>query len=125
MGAAWAGGSEDEPPEKLHASILFAPVGELVRPGLAPLRRGGRLAVAGIPLSAIPSLDYDAHLFQERELVSVTANARADARELLELAGELAIRTQVAAYPLEEANRALLDLKQDRIAGAAALVPGS
>lgn len=123
MGAAWVGASEHEPPEKLHASILFAPVGDLVPPALATLRRGGRLAVAGIHLSDIPALSYDEHLFQERELVSVTANTRDDARELLELAAEIPIRTRVAEYALEDANRALRDLKENRIDGAAALVP--
>lgn len=109
----------------LDAAILFAPAGELVLPALEALDRGGRLAVAGIHLTEIPPLDYDRQLFQERELVSVTANTREDARALLALAREIPIRTHTAPYPLERANEALVDLKQDRIRGAAVLLPGS
>jgi propanol-preferring alcohol dehydrogenase len=79
------------------------------------------LAVAGIHLSSIPPLDYAAHLFQERELRSVTANTRADGRRLLELAQEIPLTTHTVPYPLERAGDALIDLKQDRIRGAAVL----
>jgi propanol-preferring alcohol dehydrogenase len=123
LGAASVQGSFDPAPEKLDAAILFAPAGELVLPALEALDRGGVLAVAGIHLSEIPPLDYQRHLFQERELRSVTANTRQDARELLRLAEEIPLRTHTTTYPLAEATRALLDLKQDRVRGAAVLVP--
>jgi propanol-preferring alcohol dehydrogenase len=123
LGATWVGGSADAPPERLDAAILFAPAGELVPPALEALDRGGVLAVAGIHLSAIPGLDYARHLFQERELRSVTANTRADGRELLRLAREIPLRTHTVAYALGDANEALADLKHDRIRGAAVLEP--
>lgn len=121
LGAAWVGGSFDAPPEKLDGAILFAPAGELVPPALEALDRGGTLAVAGIHLSQVPPLDYQRHLFQERTLQSVTANTRADGEALLALAREIPIRTHTVPYPLEQANRALADLKHDRIRGAAVL----
>ena len=121
LGATWVGGSFDAPPAPLDAAILFAPAGELVPVALGRLDRGGTLAVAGIHLSDMPPLDYQRHLFQERTLTSVTANTRADGRALLQLAADLPIRTHVTCYPLEQANEALLDLKQDRIRGAAVL----
>ncbi len=123
LGAASVQESFDRAPEPLDGAILFAPAGELVPPALAALNRGGVLAVAGIHLSDIPPLDYQRHLFQERELRSVTANTRRDARELLRLAQEIPIRTRTVPYALEDANRALLDLKEDRIRGAAVLEP--
>jgi len=121
LGARWVGGSEDAPPAPLDGAILFAPAGELVPVALARLDRGATLAVAGIHLSEIPPLDYPRHLFQERTLTSVTANTRADGRALLRLAAEIPIRTHTSVYPLEAANRALLDLKHDRVRGAAVL----
>jgi propanol-preferring alcohol dehydrogenase len=121
LGASWVGDSCDPPPEPLDAAILFAPAGNLVLPALEALGRGGTLAVAGIHLSEIPALDYQRHLFQERVLRSVTANTRADGRKLLELAREIPIRSHTTPYRLEKAGQALLDLKQDRIRGAAVL----
>jgi propanol-preferring alcohol dehydrogenase len=115
------GDSFDRPPHLLDGAILFAPAGELVPPALAALDRGATLAVAGIHLSDIPSLDYQRHLFQERSLTSVTANTREDGRELLELAAAIPIETRIRSYPLERANEALVDLKRDRIRGAAVL----
>src|ERR1039458_2551742 len=82
----------DPPPEPLDAAILFAPVGTLVLPAMAALDRGGRLAIAGIHLSDIPTLNYESYLFEERELVSVTANSRRDGEEFLALAAEIPIR---------------------------------
>jgi propanol-preferring alcohol dehydrogenase len=123
MGAAWVGETFEPPPRPLDAAILFAPAGELVPPALEALDRGGVLAVAGIHLSDVPPLDYQRHLFQERELRSVTANTRADGRALLRLAAEIPIRTHTRVYALSEANEALIDLKQDRIRGAAVLAP--
>jgi propanol-preferring alcohol dehydrogenase len=121
LGAAWVGGSFDRPPHPLDAAILFAPAGELVPAALAVLDRGATLAVAGIHLSAIPSLDYARHLFQEKTLQSVTSNTRADGDALLRLGVEIPLETHTVPYPLERANEALLDLKQDRIQGAAVL----
>ena len=121
LGATWVGGAADPPPVPLDAAILFAPVGDLVLPALAALDRGGVLAVAGIHLTDIPSLDYDTHLFEERELRSVTANTRRDGEELLALAPRLGVRATVQPYPLERANQALSDLAHDRVTGAAVL----
>jgi alcohol dehydrogenase, propanol-preferring len=124
LGATWVGGSNDAPPVRLDAAILFAPAGELVPVALERLDRGGTLAVAGIHLSDVPPLDYQRHLFQERTLTSVTANTREDGRVLLHLAGAIPIRTHTACYPLERANEALADLKNDRVRGAAVLEIG-
>jgi len=121
LGAAWIGGSYDPAPVPLDAAILFAPAGEIVLPALESLDRGGTLVCAGIHLSEIPALDYQRHLFQERKLRSVTANTREDGSALLRLAREIPITTRTVPYPLERANEALLDLKRDRIRGAAVL----
>ena len=128
MGADWVGGASHQPPDKLDAAILFAPAGDLVPGALAALDRGGTLAVAGIHLSAIPKLDYAAHLFEERSLVSVTANTRDDGRALLALASEIPIRCETMELSLEQGNEALRRLRHDEIEGAAVLridTPGS
>ena len=122
LGAASAGGAADPPPEPLDAAILFAPVGDLVPTALAALDRGGTLAVAGIHLTPIPSLDYEAHLFQERRLRSVTANTRQDGREFLAAAARIPVRATTHPYPFEEAPRALHDLAHGAFTGAAVLV---
>lgn len=119
LGAASA--SRTAPPEPLDSAILFAPVGELVPPALAALDRGGTLAIAGIHLSDIPSLNYQDHLFQERQIRSVTANTRADAREFLAFAGAHRLEVTTVPYPLEQADRALTDLAAGRVTGAAVL----
>ncbi|WTD59147.1 zinc-dependent alcohol dehydrogenase family protein [Streptosporangium sp. NBC_01639] len=124
LGAASAGGAAEAPPEPLDAAILFAPAGELVPTALAALDRGGTLAVAGIHLSDIPSLDYRRHLFQERTLRSVTANTRADGRAYLELATAHPPKVTTVPYLLDAADQALCDLAADRIEGAAVLTPG-
>lgn len=121
LGVASAAGAADPPPELLEAAILFAPVGTLVPPALAALDRGGTLAVAGIHLSDIPPLDYQAHLFQERVLRSVTANTREDGRELLAAAARIGLRVATTVYPFGEADRALRDLAHDRVTGVAVL----
>src|SRR6202521_3000045 len=120
-GAEWIGNAEDAPPAPLDAAILFAPAGNLVLPAMQALDRGGILAVAGIYLSPIPTLDYEKQLFYEKELRSVTANTRADGEEFLKLAGEIPIRTHTIAMELEDANRALAMLKHDELKGAAVL----
>jgi propanol-preferring alcohol dehydrogenase len=122
LGAASAQGATDRPPRPLDAAILFAPVGELVPPALEALDRGGTLAIAGIHLSAVPPLEYQRHLFQERQVRSVTANTRADAREFLDLAGAHELRVSTTEYALDDADRALSDLSAGRFTGAAVLV---
>jgi len=120
LGAASA--SSSHPPEPLDSAILFAPVGELVLPALEALDRGGTLAVAGIHLTDIPSLRYERHLFQERNLRSVTANTRQDGREFLALAQEHPLTVEVTPYPLDSADEALTDLANDRVRGVAVLM---
>ncbi|MFI6047910.1 zinc-binding alcohol dehydrogenase family protein [Nocardia sp. NPDC051321] len=123
LGASSVQGAADPPPAQLDSAILFAPVGTLVLPALEALDRGGVLAIAGIHLSDIPALNYQRHLFQEREIRSVTANTRADAREFLTLAGEHRIEVTTHGYSLGMANEALADLAHGRFTGAAVLVP--
>ncbi len=122
LGATWAGGSDEVPPEPLDAAILFAPVGALVPAALRSLRKGGRVVCAGIHMSDIPSFPYRL-LWEEREIVSVANLTRDDGREFFELAGQIDIRTETVAYPLEQANAALDDLRNGRFQGAAVLVP--
>ncbi|MGV3618501.1 MAG: zinc-dependent alcohol dehydrogenase family protein [Fimbriimonas sp.] len=121
LGAVWAGAAIEHVTEKVDGAILFAPVGELVPPALRTLDRGGVLSIAGIHLSDIPSLNYQNELFFERELRTVTANTRPDGYALLAEAAQANVRPQLAVYPLQAANAALLDLKQDRIAGTGVL----
>ena len=123
LGAVWVGDTVDRPPHPLDAAILFAPAGELVPVALSVLDRGATLAIAGIHLSDVPALNYQESLFQERNVCSVTANTREDGKALLELSTLIPIRTQTQAYPLAQANQALSDLKDDRIKGAAVLLP--
>lgn len=122
LGAASAQGAGDQPPVPLDAAILFAPVGDLVLPALEALDRGGTLAVAGIHLSDIPTLNYQRHLFQEREIRSVTSNTRADARDFLAFVAAHRIEVTCPEYPLDRADVALADLAAGRVAGAAVLL---
>jgi propanol-preferring alcohol dehydrogenase len=124
LGVDSVGTAEDRPPEPLDSAILFAPVGDLVPVALAALDRGGTLAVAGIYLSDIPVLNYQEHLFEERALVSVTANTREDGRQFLDLAARIPIQVSTQAYRLDQANQALVDLADDRVNGAAVLTTG-
>ena len=121
LGADWIGEAADTPPAPLDAGIMFAPAGELVPPAMRALDRGGVLAIAGIYLSDIPSLQYERELFYERELRSVTANTRADGDEFLRIAGEIPIKSYTVPMKLEEANLALNMLKHDALRGAAVL----
>jgi propanol-preferring alcohol dehydrogenase len=123
LGAASARDAYESPPEPLDSAILFAPVGDLVPVAAAALDRGGTLAIAGIYLSDIPTLRYERELFYERNLRSVTANTRADGEEFLRLAGRLGVRPTVQEFPLSAAADALAALAEDRITGAAVLVP--
>jgi len=120
LGAKWAGGTLAEPPVKLDAAIIFAPAGEIVPAALKALKKGGTLALGGIHMSPIPSLDYNL-LYGERVIRSVANNTRQDGEDFLRIAAEIPIRTQVQRFPLREANQALNKLKNDAIKGAAVL----
>jgi propanol-preferring alcohol dehydrogenase len=122
MGANWVGGADATPPELLDSAILFAPVGDLVPPAMEKLDRGGTLAIAGIYLTDIPPLNYDRHLFYEKNLRSVTANTRKDGEELLKIAAEIPLRPQTMTFRLAETNRALQMLKHDAIRGSGVVV---
>ncbi|MBI1893019.1 MAG: zinc-dependent alcohol dehydrogenase family protein [Candidatus Rokubacteria bacterium] len=121
LGAVWVGSASDAPPEPIDRAILFAPAGRLVHNALRVLRKGGTLAIAAIYLDPIPELDYGALLYGERTVRSVTASTRRDGEELLALAPEIPIRTEVESFPLEAANEALLRLKRSEIRGAGVL----
>jgi propanol-preferring alcohol dehydrogenase len=122
LGAVWAGGSDEAPPEPLDAAIIFAPVGALVPLALKAVKKGGRVVCAGIHMSDIPDFPY-ALLWEERHLMSVANLTRADAREFLALAPQAGVVTKVTRYPLAAANAALADLRDGRLQGAAVLVP--
>ena len=122
LGAAWTGRTEEKPPVKLDAAVVFAPAGEVVLKALEALDRGGTAALAGIHMSPIPAMDYERHLFYEKTLRSVTAATRVDGQELMDLAPKIPIHTQVETFPLSAANDALVDLKEGRINGAGVLV---
>ncbi|MET0578225.1 MAG: zinc-binding dehydrogenase, partial [Ilumatobacteraceae bacterium] len=121
LGATWVGDTFDNAPERLDAAITFAPAGEIVPAALAALDRGGTLAIAGIHLSAIPGLDYDAHLFQERQVRSVTANTRRDGEEFLRVASQIGIEVATTMFPFTAADVALQALAHDALTGAAVL----
>jgi propanol-preferring alcohol dehydrogenase len=120
LGVEWAGGSDELPPVPLDAAIVFAPVGALVPRALKAIRRGGTVVCAGIHMSDIPSFPYEL-LWGERTLRSVANLTRRDGIEFLELASQVRVRTEVRAYPLDQANRALEDLRAGNFSGAAVL----
>ncbi|HTQ72357.1 MAG TPA: zinc-dependent alcohol dehydrogenase family protein [Acidocella sp.] len=122
LGAVWAGGSDESPPERLDAAIIFAPVGALVPAALKAVRKGGRVVCAGIHMSDIPGFPY-ADLWEERHILSVANLTRQDGLEFLALAPEIGIRTETVVYDLRHANQALADLREGRFEGAAVLVP--
>lgn len=124
MGAAWVGERASDMPVKVDSAIIFAPEGRLVPPALECLKKGGTLALAGIHMSPVPQLDYRRHLFYERDLRSVTSNTRDDGRSLLAEAARAGVHPRTTTYPLADANRALQDLKNDRINGTGVLVVG-
>lgn len=122
LGASWAGGPEDQPPKKLHCAIDFTPVGETVPHALRVLEKGGRLVLAVIrKRNPIPPLDYAQLLWDEKEIKSVANITRKDAQEFLPLAAEIPITPEVQEFKLEEANQALILLKQGKIQGAGVL----
>jgi propanol-preferring alcohol dehydrogenase len=122
MGATWAGGSDVAPPHELDAAIIFAPVGALVPLALQAVRKGGTVVCGGIHMSDIPAFPYRL-LWGERSLRSVANLTRADALAFLELAAVVPIRTSVELFPLEQANEALLRLREGHVNGAAVLIP--
>ncbi len=122
LGATWAGGSDEMPPELLDAAIIFATVGDLVPMALKALRKGGRVICAGIHMSDIPSFPYRL-LWEERQVASVANLTRKDGIEFLRIAPEVGIVTTTTTYPLNQANEALADLRAGRFEGAAVLVP--
>jgi propanol-preferring alcohol dehydrogenase len=124
LGAAWAGGSDERPPEPLDAAIVFAPVGDLVPAALAAVAKGGTVVCAGIHMSDIPAFPYSL-LWQERVVRSVANLTRQDGEEFLALAPRVPVRTVVTEYPLERANDALADLRAGRFTGAGVIVVGS
>jgi len=122
LGCVWAGDSQSPAPEPLDAAIIFAPVGALVPLALQAVRKGGRVVCGGIHMSDIPSFAYRL-LWEERQLLSVANLTRADAAEFLAVAARVPLRIEATPYPLIEANRALADLREGRLVGAAVLVP--
>lgn len=124
MGASWAGGAYEDFPEPVHSSIVFAPAGPLVPVALRSLKKGGTLSLAGIHMSPIPEMEYEPHLFHEKEVRSVEANTRQDGRDLLEEAAEIPIRPRVTTLPWTRANEGLQRLKEDGFDGTGVLVMG-
>jgi propanol-preferring alcohol dehydrogenase len=117
LGAVWTGRAEDKPPKWLDAAIIFAPAGGLVPEALRVTRKAGTVTLAGITMSPVPAMNYDL-LYQERVLRSVANSTRQDAREFLELAAKVPVKTEIQFYELNDVNRALDDLKHSRIRGA-------
>jgi propanol-preferring alcohol dehydrogenase len=122
LGALWAGGSQEQPPEPLDAAIIFAPVGALVVSALKKVKKGGRVVCGGIHMSDIPSFPYRL-LWEERQVVSVANLTRRDAVEFLEIAPRAGVKTNVTRYPLEDANKAIADLRSGSLQGTAVLIP--
>lgn len=121
LGAVWTGEPGETPPTKLHGAVIFSPAGEQVPQALQVLERGSTLALAGIYMTPIPELDYPTHLYYEKTVRTVTNSTREDARELLHLAAEIPLHTQVEVFPLSQANQALRKLKEGKIQGAGVL----
>ena len=123
LGAVWAGGSDEMPPEPLDAAIIFASVGALVPAALRAVRKGGVVVCSGIHMSDIPSFPYEI-LWEERVLRSVANLTRDDAREFLALAPKVPVKATVVPMPLSQANEALARLRMGELTGAAVLIPG-
>lgn len=122
LGAVWVGTADQQPPERMNASIIFAPAGTLVPQALAALEKGGTVTLAGITMSRIPEMDYSL-VYGERTIRSVANTTRRDATELLQAAGEIPVRTVVETFPLEQANEVLRMMKTSALKAGAALIP--
>lgn len=123
LGATWVGTETERPPVDLDRAITFAPSGDVVIAALASLRKGGVVAINAIHLDCIPQFDYDRLLWGERQIRSVTNMTRADARDFLKIAAEINLHPKSTKFPLQQANEALLAIKNDSIDGAAVVVP--
>jgi propanol-preferring alcohol dehydrogenase len=120
LGAEWVGASDEAPPEPLDAAIIYAPVGALVPQALKSVRKGGRVVCAGIHMSDLPSIPYKL-LWEERQILSVANLTREDGDSFFRLVPQIAIETSITPYPLADANRALGDLREGKLLGAAVL----
>ena len=125
MGAKWVGSETETPPVPLDRAVTFAPSGDVVVAALSSLRKGGVVAINAIHLDRIPQFDYDRLLWGERQIRSVANMTRQDARDFLKLAAEIQLKPRVTVFPLNQANEALLAIKQDSIDGAAVIIPGN
>jgi propanol-preferring alcohol dehydrogenase len=123
LGATWVGTETDKPPVELDRAVTFAPSGDVVSAALSSLRKGGVVAINAIHLDRMPQFDYDKLLWGERQIRSVTNMTRKDARDFLALAAQIGLRPKVTVFSLDQANEALLAVKEDRIDGAAVIVP--
>jgi alcohol dehydrogenase, propanol-preferring len=123
LGAKWVGSETEQPPVLLDRAVTFAPSGDVVVAALASLRKGGVVAINAIHLDRIPQFDYDRLLWGERQLRSVTNMTRADARDFLALAAQIHLQPKATTFRLEQANEALIAVKNDEIDGAAVIVP--
>lgn len=123
LGATWVGDETEKPPMELDRAITFAPSGDVVVAALSSLRKGGVVAINAIHLDRIPEFDYDRLLWGERQMRSVANMTRADARDFLALAAQIGLRAKVTVFPLDQANEALLAVKNDAVDGAAVIVP--
>ena len=123
LGATWVGAETDKPPVELDRALTFAPSGDVVVAALASLRKGGVVAINAIHLDRMPEFDYDKLLWGERQLRSVANMTRADAGDFISLAAEIGLRPKVTAFSLDQANEALIAVKNDAIDGAAVMVP--
>jgi alcohol dehydrogenase, propanol-preferring len=123
LGATWVGAEADKPPVELDRAVTFAPSGDVVVAALASLRKGGVVAINAIHLDRIPRFDYDTLLWGERQLRSVANMTRADARDFLALAAQIGLQPKITVFPLDQANEALLAVKNDAVDGAAVIVP--
>jgi alcohol dehydrogenase, propanol-preferring len=123
LGAKWVGGEREKAPVELDRALTFAPSGDVVIAALSSLRKGGVVAINAIHLDRIPEFDYDRLLWGERQMRSVANMTRADARDFLQVASEIGLRPKVTTFPLDQANEALLAVKNDAIDGAAVIVP--
>src|SRR6202022_1848335 len=123
LGAAWVGNETEKPPVELDRAVTFAPSGDVVVAALASLRKGGVVAINAIHLDRIPEFDYDRLLWGERQLRSVTNMTRSDAQDFLALAAQIDMKPKATAFALDQANEALIAVKNDAVDGAAVIVP--